>query len=89
MATREVIHVADKSIRTVDLPDGGCDFDNTGTGFIGKESTKFAIYVCDHNYNCVEQFTIVFTHTRPGLEMKNTCSYFPPIWQMRSLRTLH
>jgi hypothetical protein len=78
-AAREVIHVADKSTWMVDLSDGGCDFDATGMGFIEKESTKFAIYVCYQN--CIRQLSTIFMHTRPDLEMKNMCSHFPLIWE--------
>ncbi len=50
---REVIDVADKSAWTLVSADGGCAFDTDGPGFIGKGSTKGAIYVCHHDFDDV------------------------------------
>lgn len=43
---REVISIADRSTWTLELENEQLDVDIKGEGFIGKGSTKWAIYVC-------------------------------------------
>lgn len=44
--TREVISIADKSTWTLELDNEQHDVNIEGEGFIGKGSTKLAVYVC-------------------------------------------
>jgi hypothetical protein len=43
---REVISIADRSTWTLELDNKENDVDINGEGFIGKGSTKWAVYVC-------------------------------------------